>query len=56
MEKYFQVNWGPDIVFRIYFQFITSSLNVNFKLLTKTKRPNFQILQKQQFGTFILTR
>ena len=44
MEKYLQVQWGLNIVFRDFLQFLTSSLDSLVKSLAKTKRQNFFLL------------
>ena len=44
MEKYFQVQWGPNIVFREFQQFLISSLDSLVKSLAKTGQQNFFLL------------
>ena len=44
MEKYLEVQWGPNIVFRDSLQFLTSSLDSLVKSLAKTGRQNFFLL------------
>ena len=44
MEKYLQMQWGQNIVFRDSLQFLTSSLDSLIKSLAKTGRQNFFLL------------
>ena len=44
LEKYLQVQWGPNIVFRHSLQFLTSSLDSLVKSLAKTGLQNFFLL------------
>ena len=44
MEKYLQVQWGPNIVFRDFLQFLTFFLDSLVKSLAKTGRQNFFLL------------
>ena len=44
MEKYFQLQWGPNIVFRDSLQLFSYSLDSLVKSLAKTERKNFCLL------------
>ena len=44
MEKYLQVQWGLNIVFRDSLHFLTSSLDSLVKSFAKTGRQNFFLL------------